>query len=428
MKEDISLGDHASDASLSDKVKSFILQKNVSCHSDTLKETCLKVIRQNFKELSTSKELTQISPTLLNEIVSDSSFSVPPEIAARHVDHEGFWKRQVEKCTRCSFPERGIVSWKIKFCERYVMQLLGNRKSEDEDNEILSVASAMQDYIYAVELKSVCNNSLLEKALPSLPNLLSLDLQYGNNINFSGMSTSDAKSLARTIQSLQCLCCFSLTNSKIDDDLVRLFVQELNNSKQKDLIDIRDTLMDLNLSHNKITTEGLRLITCYFLENDSCANGNSPILTSLKMKGNKIRGEGGRTLGRILKSNKSLQTLDMRMNRLEDDGGQLLIEGLSRNTTLKILNLSSNSLSTSSASSLCKVLEDANHRLESIHLSSNDFEEKDYLRFVSAMQHSSIHTLDLRGGNGSIVVDEALKAIDEKLASNREASSASNFS
>jgi len=117
------------------------------------------------------------------------------------------------------------------------------------------------------------------------------------------MQTLDAKSLARAIQSMNCLCSLSLTNSQIDDDLVRLFVQELNITEQSDSLNIRDTLIELDWSHNKITTEGLRLIAQYLLadETDGQGNGDTAFLATLKVAGNDIRAEGARTVGRNLK-------------------------------------------------------------------------------------------------------------------------------
>lgn len=301
-------------------------------------------------------------------------------------------------------------------------------------------------------MKNVFNNPLLGKALYVLPNLMSLDLQYGNQISFSeprkgtvfgGMQVSDAKSLARALQSMNCLCSLSLTNSQIDDDLVRLFVEKLNKSELSESLNVRDTLIELDLSFNNITTEGLRLITQYFLADNTDghgnADGNTAILATLKVTSNKIRSEGARTLGRILKTNKSLVTLDMRMNRLEDAGGQLLLDGLCHNSTLKNLNLSSNSLSSLSANALAKVLESAHttsfsskknddcaNELESIDVSSNEFVEKDYMMLASAIQNTSqLVSLDLRGNcHGGVApstaIQDALFVISEKLVCNQD--------
>lgn len=52
-----------------------------------------------------------------------------------------------------------------------------------------------------------------------------------------------------------------------------------------------------------------------------------------------IHAEGGRYIGRALRSNASLVSLNLRLNRLTDQGGRMLIEGLHDNPTLACLNL-----------------------------------------------------------------------------------------
>ena len=55
--------------------------------------------------------------------------------------------------------------------------------------------------------------------------------------------------------------------------------------------------------------------------------------------GMKIHAEGGRYIGRALRSNTSLVSLNLRLNRLTDEGGRMLVEGLHDNPTLACLNL-----------------------------------------------------------------------------------------
>lgn len=52
-----------------------------------------------------------------------------------------------------------------------------------------------------------------------------------------------------------------------------------------------------------------------------------------------IHAEGGRYIGRALRSNSSLVSLNLRLNRLTDEGGRMLLEGLQDNPTLTCLNL-----------------------------------------------------------------------------------------
>jgi hypothetical protein len=232
----------------------------------------------------------------------------------------------------------------------------------------------MQNYIFTIGLRNSVTKPLM--SIKGLPNLVSLHLEYRNKIgvlettkesksHFQGIQPSDIKYLATVLRSMHCCCSLSITNSQIDDDLLRIFVEELNRCEHNENVDhlhIRDTLIDLDLSHNKITTEGLRLITgCFLSSSSDTGNTEDDILATLKLVGNSIRAEGARTLGRILRTNKSLVTLDLCMNRLEDEGGKLLMDGIiHHNTSLKNLRLTHNSISNSSIASFSQILENSN--------------------------------------------------------------------
>lgn len=162
-------------------------------------------------------------------------------------------------------------------------------------------------------------------------------------------------------------------------------------------------------SHNSITTDGLRLLLGHFLIPNE-ANHDNPILAILNIADNNIRAEGGRSLGRMLRTNTSLTSLDVSLNRLEDDGGELLIEGLRQNCTLKFLNMSSNELGSKSVAVLSKVLEEedpssslleTNHicvsSLEEIDLSSNRLSDPNVVQLSRALKgNKKMHTFDLR--------------------------------
>ena len=296
---------------------------------------------------------------------------------------------------------------------------------------------------------------MLEQTLSKLPNLMNLKLQFGNKVNFDAptrgqgfglMQASDATSLASALQSIPHLCSFSLTNSQMTDDLMRLFVNELKAKEERNdaghsLSSIRDTLVELDLSFNKLTTDGFRQIILYFLDgdnrgvqaadNDDHENDNltHSILSTLKVAGNKIRAEGARTLGRILKTNVSLETIDLRMNLLNDEGGKLVMNGLQHNHTLRRLNMSCNFLSSFTADALCRVFEmnglsKSGNQLQHMDVSSNDFKAPDLNKFSQGVDHTyHLITFDLRGSafenSDSIrMTGDALERIKHKLKSN----------
>ena len=135
-----------------------------------------------------------------------------------------------------------------------------------------------------------------------------------------------------------------------------------------------------------------------------------PILATLNVSNNKIRTEGGRSIGRMLWTNTSLISLDVSLNRLEDEGGQLLLDGLRHNCTLKILNISSNELRSKSVAVLSKILEEedpssslleTNHicisSLEEVDISSNQLSDADVVQLSNAVKvNKKLFSFDLR--------------------------------
>ncbi len=151
-----------------------------------------------------------------------------------------------------------------------------------------------------------------------------------------------------------------------------------------------DTILDLNLSHNNITSIGLAVIVKTFLA------APESVLCSLELMGNKIDSKGGSILGKSLATNESLLTLNLRLNDLGDLGGSALLDCLWNNATLRHLNLSGNNLASSSANSLVKMLESNDClSLEAVIITSNPFSEED----EEAIKSCDRCYLDVRGGS-----------------------------
>ena len=194
--------------------------------------------------------------------------------------------------------------------------------------------------------------------------------------------------LVRSIGSLSNLLSFALINSQINDDLLRPFVKELEKTT------MNERLIELDLSYNKISTEGFRLVLAYFLDRQDT------ILTHLNFAGNEIQAEGGRMLGRIIKDNISLEVIDLRMNLFGDEGGKMIIEALKKNNSLQYLNLSHNDLSSGSADVVCKLLEtckERNSQLNNLSLCGNAFTNSDLKRMETSARSEGMNIIDTRG-------------------------------
>lgn len=259
----------------------------------------------------------------------------------------------------------------------------------------------------------------------------------------------DTNIISLALQSTSCLCSLTLSNSQIDDDTIRLLVEGFDRCCSTD---IKNTLIYLDVSHNKITTDGIRLLANYFLE-EECSNESEgdidnkkilrggAVLASFNAGDNCIHAEGGRTLGRLLRNNNSLINLNLCLNRLGDAGGGFIIEGLQHNNTLKVLNLASNCLASRSVAALSTVLmgsnevsninlnsdinkiPDSSNRIESINISSNICSMNDMTMLASAVQYTNhLVALDVRQNCGVDITSkdavQALTSINKKLYQN----------
>jgi len=140
-KQSISIGDSSSE-SLFDKVASFLPKRHLSSASCTLKGECLRVVRRNFNELASSSKLNLLSPTLLQEVISDdadSTLVLSPNVGASHIDQEGFWKRESFNIFGKNASLNGGLSWKRVYYEKFLCTLLEKLSHDASDDDVLSM-------------------------------------------------------------------------------------------------------------------------------------------------------------------------------------------------------------------------------------------------------------------------------------------------
>lgn len=233
---------------------------------------------------------------------------------------------------------------------------------------------------------------MLDKICDLLPNLTKLEPQYGAiNLNMDynaevfGMRLSDVDGLSKVIRETRALTTLILSGNQINDDMLRMLVKGIGENYSS-------TIMNLDLSHNKISTNGFRLLANKILGPDS-------VIRNLNVADNRIHAEGGRCLGRLLRSNKSLTHLNVNLNRFEDAGGRMLIDGIRDNTCITTLNMSSNSLGSQSAVALAAVFAESSIQscLSYLDLSCNHFRENDIEILLTAFKRNTVVTyIDLR--------------------------------
>lgn len=251
---------------------------------------------------------------------------------------------------------------------------------------------------------------MLNKVCDLLTNLTKLEIQYGAidlsmnyESKFFGMRLEDTDGLGKAISNMWCLTSLVLSGNRINDDILRELVKTMRSN-------YLNTLINLDLSHNKITTNGFRFLANKVLDADS-------VLCYLNVADNRIHAEGGRCLGRLLRFNKSLTHLNIKLNRLEDVGGRMILDGLNENFSLKALDISSNGLGSESMKVLVSVLLNSKPQggLSFLDVSSNFFDRVDVSTLQMALKRNkAIQSLDVRM-NSSSDISKQDEEIDEKI-------------
>ena len=123
-----------------------------------------------------------------------------------------------------------------------------------------------------------------------------------------------------------------------------------------------DTLQELNLSYNKITSEGAKMIA-------EAINVNK-ILKKLDISHNSISDDGAAAISDGLKCNISLQELNMSYNKITSEGAKMIGEAIKVNKTLKKLHINGNSISDDGAAAISDGLK-CNISLQELDMSYN---------------------------------------------------------
>ncbi|KAL7498116.1 hypothetical protein ACHAWT_006027 [Skeletonema menzelii] len=253
------------------------------------------------------------------------------------------------------------------------------RAAQDLLQKTMTLSRAIAENIFTLKLSACPRDFPLDDVCSQLLNLNRLDVKYDLA---SSISRASLDSVPRALHVSSNLVSLTMQDAFLtDNDVATVFE---NGSCAN------DTILHLNLAHNKITSSGLAVVVKKFLATPSS------VLCSLDMMGNKIDSEGGSVIGLGLAENESLLSLNLRLNCLDDLGGGALLDCLLTNATLKYLNVSANNLASRSANALVNVLErNDSLSLEAVIITSNPFNKKD----VEAIKSCNKCHVDVRGGS-----------------------------
>ena len=196
-----------------------------------------------------------------------------------------------------------------------------------------------------------------------------------------------------------------------------------------------DTLQELNLSHNKITSEGAKMIGEAIKENKILQKldirGNSISddgvaaisdglkcnisLQELDMSFNNITSEGAKMIGEAIKVNKILQKLDIHSNSISDDGVAAISDGLKCNISLQKLNMSFNNITSEGAKMIGEAIK-VNKILQKLDIHSNSISDDGVAAISDGLKcNISLQELDMSFNN---ITSEGAKLIAEAIQDN----------
>lgn len=249
--------------------------------------------------------------------------------------------------------------------------------------------------MFSLQLTRLPNHLDLRTTFGALKNLTSLDIQLGAD----GLSMNDASRLGSALSSANVLTSLCITNSCICDEAIKSLVQSLHAANGEDAV--ASSVVHLDVSNNKISTPGLKMLLTAFAPPDGC------VLSSFVVANNFIDEEGGRFLQDVLRSCTSLVAFDLRLNKLKDEGGQMILDGLQGNETLQHICLAGNGLASLAADALCSLLACTSLQLNSVDISSNQLLKDDVTKIFTAVENnnSRLDLLDVRGNPGVVDCD-----------------------
>ncbi|CAD8139760.1 unnamed protein product [Paramecium octaurelia] len=337
----------------------------------TLLDLAIEQVALNFDLYS---QLPGIPEKIKHQIISKAPKTLPVTITYNSIEDENYWKQACE--TKWKGTHRTInickhsYSYKIAYMENFLEEYIKSIKSlesQQEKDELQAILKAVNNWVYSLNISQTQCNIDIGFLCQYLPCLQNLTVIYGvkttgidqTRKEILGMKLSQAAELGEAIskhcRNLQSL---SLPSNLIDDDLLRLLMTGIN-------LDI--SIIELNLSHNKIGDQGVIRIAKYLMR--------SEILLKLDLSNNAIGLVGSKNLAYALLFNKSLEHLNLSLNSFNDIAGANFFSKLSQNKSIQHLNLSANQLGSLTAEMLEVYLSDSSCTLQSLNISNNNFSE-----------------------------------------------------
>lgn len=392
-------------------------------------------INSIVRDFASHPILNDLNPIDRTNVLGKIATTIPLKVTAHLIHEESYWK----KCCKSKFKICDIVmhggSWKRMYFEKYLESVIENYIPEQTDPaEVQEALEICALYVKRLDITQLLPPSKEPKAkdnfsesamsltsempitdhfnfsgfLEHIPNLEEFHVKYGVSdcgMNFEWslfqFTMNDCNSLAAAISKCKKLQVFSLHQSKVDDQKVRIIIKSLLKHHK---------LTEIDLSHNCISDRGAKAVAK--LINNQCKN-----LKKVTLRNNIIRVEGAKALAYALTHGNKLEELDLRLNRVEDEGGQAIMRALVKNNTLKSIRLASNDLSERTTAIFAEALQE-NTTLTAVDLSGNRIGPDGGKAIQEGIEgNKTLLHLDLRLTDAG---QESEYCIHQQLKSNRE--------
>ena len=162
----------------------------------------------------------------------------------------------------------------------------------------------------------------------------------------------------------------NLSRNKISDDGAKIISEYIKSHTY---------LLELNLSMNAINDDGARDIA-----EAICVN---TVLQKLNLSNNHITSEGARKIAEAIQANTTLCTLNISNAKISDDGAVAISNSLRCNNSLQSLNISHNNITNKGIIAITKSIQ-INSTLQNINISKNHIAIEGLLHFMEAVKNN----------------------------------------
>jgi hypothetical protein len=252
--------------------------------------------------------------------------------------------------------------FKLKFSVLYIHGLFPFNKN----NQLGLIVNFLNylTYHFSFDTLQFINNRISEEEAVSLSNIFRNNINCLKTLFFTNNTISDIG-----VSNL-----FKYFNSNINLKIIDLSNSSLISNKSAEtfaeIIKTSPELEKLNFWCNKLSNDGVKIISEALKKKYSKISKNKCFLKELHFGGNEVGDEGAVAIAEFLKDNNSLGFLNLGRNVIGSQGAIAIAEAIKQNNTLYKISFSNNRIGTEGAYALSEALK-LNNSLKEFYIRDN---------------------------------------------------------